>query len=931
MGDFFAPPPGFPDVPPAPSTPPPNFEQIGGGIATGIANSPLVSGFLAPLFNILMSWSTAFLGTLLSFALKIFAFFIRLLLNIEDEASTGYGALVSATLKDLLGVNVDPSVVASRAPGPGRQAAANAMGQAIIGTLFSQVQANPSGGITPSDGAVNNYLGVVMNMELNGWLESWFNDAVSYHLLEKYGDLKDGIARVLGLGRMSRQVFAPPLKVLVHDPYLQLLQQKYRPKLVDAGTAIQAFLRAEFDRDTLSSILALQGYTEQEIDWLIRQHAKYLSVDDMNYLIARGTWTIDQGITQLGFQGWDPASAQHLLEIAADKELQAYRKEAINVAEAAFVDGNLDLASWQNLVSGSGLTDVEQSWILSIANIKRQSKVTHLSLGQIEQGVVDGIMSLTDVKTWANRVNMPADEEAYLELMILFKQNKATATAAAKAAAAKAKAAAAQAKVDAAAAKATAAKALAADKGVTVAQAETLVKEGAWTFDHLTAFLTAKGYGGDAIDAIVTLLHNAIDTTAAKTATATTVRAAAGAKGLNLATTEKAVVAGILTIDDLQKYLAANGFDAADAQIIVDLTEEAAATAQTKAAAKASAVAKAADKQLSLPELEHAVRLGLTPIATYNTALTAAGFDAMSIALLDGILNAQIATDKATASKRAGLATAGAAAGISIAQLEQEVINGIRPIADYSNTLAQLGYSPADQTDLTQLLQLKVDGAKQTAAKKAAAGATLGARGISLGQAETAVKLGVLPIATYQQQLQTAGFTADAVDVLSNSLLAEVAKTSKTQVAANGATTALAAKKISLPDIEKAVIAGIQPIDTYTNTLTQNGYSSADADTLTQLLQLKVDHANQAAAMHADAVGQATQKGISLANEEAAVIAGDVSMDDYDALLTQLGYDVTDRGILEQLLQLKVAAAAAKAGTAAPATSGGAPASGSGS
>ena len=63
------------------------------------------------------------------------------------------------------------------------------------------------------------------------------------------------------------------------------------------------------------------------------------------------------------------------------------------------------------------------------------------------------------------------------------------------------------------------------------------------------------------------------------------------------------------------------------------------------------------------------------------------------------------------------------------------------------------------------------------------------------------MKLGVIPIATYQAQLQSAGFTPDAIDVLSNSLLAEVAKTSKTQTAANAAGSVLATKKISLPDI----------------------------------------------------------------------------------------------------------------------------------
>jgi hypothetical protein len=923
MGDFFTPPPGYPDVPPELSAPPPNFEDLGKNLGLGLAASGTMASWLLGLADILLQWVAKTLGFFLSKALTLFAWLIGLVDDTTNDAAAGFGQLVSATLKNLLGVTVDPSAVATRAPGPGRQAAANSMAQAILGTLFSQVNATPGQPIAPSDAAVNNYLAVCMNMELTGWLESWFTDGLSGHVLEKYGELKDGLARTLGLGRMSRQVFAPPLKVFVHDPYQQLLDQKFRPKLVDAGTAIQAFLRGAVDRPGLTALLGIQGYTEQEIDWLVSIHYKQLSLDDLNWLIARGQWTTQQAITVLTDLGWDSATAQILLNIAADKELQAYRKEAINVAEAAYVDGNMDLASFQNLVSGSGLTDVEQSWILSVANLKRQSKVTHLSRGDIEQGILDGIMSFTDLKAWATRVNMPADEEAYLELMILFKQNKETATAAAKAAAAKAKAAEAQAKATAAATKAAQALALAPDKGVTVAQAETLVKDGLWTFAQLTAFLTAKGYGGDAIDAIVSLLQTSIATTAAKTTTATGVKAAAGAKGLNLATVEKAVVAGVLTITDLQNFLTNDGYDAADAQVIIDLTNEAIATAQVKAAAKAAATAKAADKQISLPDLEHAVRLGLTPISTYNAALAAADFDPMSITLLDGLLNAQIATDAATATKRAGLVAAGATVGISIAQLEQEVINGIRPIADYTTTLAQLGYSPSDQTDLTALLQLKVDTAKETAAKKAAAGTALAARGISITQAEQAVKLGVVPMSTYQSLLQTAGFTPDAVNVLTNTLLAEVAKTAKTQSAANAAGVVLAAKNISLGDIEKAVIAGLQPISVYTDTLTANGYSDADADTLTQLLQLKVDHANQVAAAHADAIGQATQKGISLANEEAAVVAGDLTMQDYDTLLTQLGFDVIDRGVLEQLLQTKVAAAAAKAGTAAPAPAAG--------
>jgi len=921
MGDFFAPPPGYPDVPPAPSTPPPSFETIGKTFGIGLSESNVGTGILGSLFDILVRWFTYVLGLVLQLALKVFAFIIRTIVGIEDEASLGYGQVVSATLLDLFGVNVDPSAVSTRGANANKQAAANAMAQAILGTLFNKPVAQAGGGITPSDQNPNRYLQTVMNMELNGWLESWFTDAVSYHLLEKYGDLKDGIARVLGLGRMSRQVLAPPLKVFVHDPYLALLENTYRTKPVDAGTAVQAFLRAEYDRDMLSTLLGPQGYQEREIDWLIRERSKYLSPADLNYLIQRQQWTTQQAVTNLGYQGYDPSTAQTLLAIEADKELQAYRKQAIGVAESSYVDGNMDQASFQNLVSGSGLTDVEQSWIQAIANLKRQAHVTHLSRGDIEQGILDGVLSFNDLKTWATRVNMPLDEEAYLELMILFKQNKETATAVAKANAAKAKAQAAADKTAAAAAKAAAAKAQAADKGVTVQQAELLVKDGLWTFDQLTAFLTTRGYGPDAIASIVHLLQTEITDAQAKAAAAAHTRAAAAAKGLSLADEEKAVIAGVLTVQDLGNYLTAHGFDAADSQTILDLVQQQIAAAQTKAAAKATATQKAAAKSISLPELEHAVRLGLAPQSQYDAALKAAGFDAMSITLLNGILSDQIAADKATAAKRDALIPAGATAGVSIPQLEQEVIEGVRPIADYTADLAKLGYNAADQQDLTQLLETRVKMAAAVANYKTQAGLNLESHQLTFTQYAYAVKLGILPLSGYVGKLTAAGYNPGRAQILGQILQAEMAKTKQAQTKATAAAAAAAKKKISLPEIERAVIAGIQPITDYTATLAQLGYSAADMHTLTQLLQLKVDAAAAAAQRHVDAEGLATQRGISLGALESSIIDGAADMGQYDAVLTDLGYDLTDRTLLEQLLQKRVDAAAAKAAKAAPPSS----------
>lgn len=915
MGDFFSDPPGSPLPPPEPDTPAPSFETLASNLGLGLVKSGTFASFLSGLLDALVGAGVKLLGILINMFAAIFVFCMGIAGQVSESARKGIGELTAGTLKELLGADIPAGDVDGAASGPGRQAAANKMGQAIVGTMFAGAQAVDGGGVVPSDNAANSFLSVVMRMELNGWLESWVSDGLTAHFLEKFGDLKDGISRSLGLGRLARQVFRAPLKILVSDPYVALLNQKYRPRHWDVAAVMARYNRQVITRADLSISLGNQGYSEAQIDELIREHQKTFSLADLDYLDQRGIAVGDFVHDQLMEMGYTDGAATTLLELMRDKRIQKYRQEMLKVGETAYVAGDIGPDTFASIVQQSGVSDEEQQWITNLAQLRIQVKNRHLTEGEIIKGIEDGILNFNDLKTWATREGMSLQDEAVLELETLFAENKASALAQAKAATAKAKVDAANAKLQVAQQKAAVAKAQASDAGLTAATAGTLVKDGIWTIAQYTSFLQTHGYGPDAVIASVALLQAEMAAVAAKTSAATGTRATSAAKGLNLAQLEKAVVEGIVTQDRLHDYLIHNGYTEDDAQVIIELTQHELTAAQVKADAKKAATAKAATKSISIPDLDRAVRLGLTTVDAYTAALQRAGFDAMSVTLLTGILQSQVAADKATVAKSAAASTSTTAKGVTIAQLEQEVINGIRPIGDYSAALNTLGYDSGDQQQLTALLQLKVDQAKATAVKRAAASSALEAKGISLPDAERAVKLGIVPIATYQAMLKSLHYSQDAVDVLSNTLLAEMAATKRAQAATGAAAAAVATKGISLADLEKTVLAGLQPIATYTSALVAAGYSAVDAGTLTQLLQLKVDQAAVAKAAHADAEGVATARGISLGKEEAAVVAGDKSMADYDALLFALGYDDVDRATLEQLLQEKVDAKAAKAGT----------------
>lgn len=774
MGDFFASPGGFPEVPVEPATPPPDFANIGVNFTLGSEAAKKQIGWWANLGDEILQIIAKVLGGILSWALTFFAYLIGIMGNVTEEAGASYGKIVAATLKELFGVTVNPADVNTRASGPNRAAVAASLGQAIIGTLFSAAPVNAAGGVPPSDAAANNFLRVTMNMELNGWLESWFADAATYHLLEKYGDLKDGIGRILGLGRMSRQVFAPPLKVLVHDPYLALLNQKYRPKAVDVGTAMRAFHRGDVDRNGLTTLLATQGYTEQEIDWLVLDHTKYIPDADIDYLVSRNIWTHQQATDYLRHQGWDATSSQYVLEIQADKRLQKYRDQLASAASDAYVRGEITEAQLTSALQSAGLLDIEQQYALLVANSRRDTHITHLSLGQIEQGIRDGVLNYNDLKAWATRNNMPETEELELELILQVEANKLSAATQAKAARAKAAADAQAAQVKAAADKAAAGKAAAPDKGITVAEAEALVKSGDWSFVQLTAFLTSKGYGSDAIAAIELLLHEQLAKQSANAATTGTVRAAAKAKGLNLPQMEKAVVDGILTVDTLRNWLVSEGFSADDSAVLVAEVQHAVDDAKVRAATKAAAAATAGKRGISLPNLERAVRLGITPLQTYTDTLQRLNYEQSSIDLLTGTLRAQLAQDAAAKAGKGSTTGPTPAKAATLPQIEQEVVAGVRPIGDYTAALKAANYAGTDVEQLTELLQAKVDhsAAAQLLHSDAVGQAT--ARGINLAQAEAAVIGGINTLDDYDAMLTTLGYDDVDRQTLEALLLAKV-------------------------------------------------------------------------------------------------------------------------------------------------------------
>jgi hypothetical protein len=792
--------PGSPDPQPPPGAdafdvPSANWRLIGQMLEAGRrdasaagSGSSGIGAFLQHPINTLLTWLAYVVAWLLSKLLCVVAFVMRLITSVDDAAAPGLDAVVRASLEHVFQLPVGGTSPRKVAGALNTEDTGRKLGADIIASLTSGVGASSQ--LQPGSTAAENFLAKLAHIGIEGWVEGFIGEAVSLGQFKAIMELTPIMADVLGLGRLSRRVLAPPLKILVEDPYTWKLNLAYRPTLLAHDQAIREYLRgaAGWDRAKLDDTLGRQGFNAAAIDALINLNTKRLADSDVDYLVARGHWSQAQGVQAYRDVGYDEATANILLALAIDKRLDAHNQELLNAQIDAFMNGEIDAGALHDAFTQSTMPDGEKAVAEAVAVMKRQLNVTHLSLAQVETLIKAHIMSVDDLRVWMTRANYPEEEQTLLELWLFGTIESADQAAAAKLKKQKDAAAAAIAKQQAAEQKAAAAAAKAAVAGVSLANFQQLVKSGLRTFDDYRAFLSALGLKSPAIQDLLDLLHQQITAQQTLEQKHSDLQAAAAVKHLPLSQTEAAVVAGVLSIGELQKFMAASGYAADDINIV------------------------------------------------------------------------------------------------------------------------------------TAFVQAKIDAAKSSADARRKAAAALAARGLSLADLERAVKLGVLSMDEYQATLTAVGFAADAIAILTASLQAELTSIQKTTAAAGDVSAALAAKGISLAQEQLLVKNGLATLDQYQAFLTGQGYAADDAAALRSLLDLQLQQLKAAAAAHQLATEKAAAKSISLAKEEEAVIAGIRTMDDYQALLVDLGFNDLDQATLVALLQSRVAAAIAKAAASSPTT-----------
>jgi hypothetical protein len=768
MGDFFVQPPGVlppPDIP-TPEIPAADFKTAARLHARGLKEGD----FFGNLWNGLLAIIQAIVADILFMiehgAADLCIFFLNILGQAREKAEPAFQNVIAATLYALFGIKVN---VGPLGPGTGagsREGVSAAVSGAILGSLVTPVSYHGNAALRPSDRAAREWLSRITGIGIEGWIEGLLADALSVHELEQLGSLKDVLFRALGVGRLSRRVMGPPLKVLVADPFTWLLNKAYRPTLFGVSEAIQARQRHLWVEEQTTEELARHGLTDEKIGILETLALKEWTVQLLDYGIATGAINSEDARKDLEVMGWTSEKAFVILQHAQWQRMRPFYESMVTDAKKRYLDREIDPATFQAILEQAGIDTWEIQAVMTTAGLQRSLNVKLLSLREIGDAMQHGILTIADYQARASQLGYSFEDAITLELLELAREKKVVDADKLRAERLASAAAAAATKHLADLAKAAAIAAAAPDKGVSLQNYQKLVKGGLRTLQQYTTYLAGIGVAAGDIPALVELLNRDMGAGAASGAAAGGLRAAGAAKGISVSQEEAAVLRGVQTLAEYEAFLSTAGYTADEVAVLSGVLAGRLADATAAAATKAAAAAKTAALGIGLGPIERAYRLGLLSQAEFRARLAAAAIAPADVDILVGEVAVLIAADATARTKAAALAAAGGATAVSLAQETALVRAGIRTPAQFTAYLTGLGYSAADAADLASLVAAQAEVASDVAARRAAAAAKLAVTGLSLGQLQTAVAKGTLTIDQFAATLAAQGIAGDDLTIL---------------------------------------------------------------------------------------------------------------------------------------------------------------------
>lgn len=426
MGGLINPPPT--DLGSIPNIPVPDYAQQAQQATLGQQAAGWFDSFWKGFWEHKLPGLSAVIGLLASVADTILSSAVNLLTATQGVTSSGFYTMMAAVLGDLLGVEFDASAFQTAFQQHGRVAAVRQIGAAFVNTLMSEMA--PSTTITPASGlaAAQAFLGFVAEFSVRQGNVTMLPTMLPTEIrildgLREYGEI---LAGGLGLGRLSREALRGMMKVLVTDPLTWYLNQQYRPTLLSVNSMIRANMRGGMTDSDVIQYLEWLGYRDEDIPQLFLDAQILPSIAAYVAMNRTGFQESDTLANRLSEAGVPAARQGEYLDSITAQRCESHLNGAVKTYLELYRRRWIQHDDLVTQLRALGLGDQEVGFALGEVAPFLEYTTQELSLAQVEEAWMNGLVDLTYVGDWATRQGYSSTDQQLLQYMMLLKQKKET-------------------------------------------------------------------------------------------------------------------------------------------------------------------------------------------------------------------------------------------------------------------------------------------------------------------------------------------------------------------------------------------------------------------------------------------------------------------------------------------------------------------------
>lgn len=881
-----------------------DWRDIGNQLAAGFIAAAASGNVADGVIEVMGKQKGAAMSTAMEIAESVALKMGETLHAVERPFMPIIAAFVAPIVAGLFGAEVNEAEFTKRLVRGGGHAAARAIVdgflKAIEGDGAGELRPSPEGGARVASAAV----AASLESTFNALIPELLSDCLPFEIghFKELTELPEGIIRALGVGRLVRRAVGPLVTVCAATPMLWHVNKKYRPTLLGPGEVVRQALREKWSKAEAIEELARQGYSDKRIEALFNAGAKFFSVGDVRTFLSREEWTNEQAIQHLKDQGYDQATAHDALRLEGLRRFDQLETQEANVIIGAYAARDIDRSTFGSMLDAAVSVASERALFTELAEIRRACNIKRLTLSQVEAMVRSGVLNVRDYRETAQLEGYSDGDVTALELQLRWELDKEKAIEAHRA----------ELEAERLAAKIARELALA-ERKAQIAAERALARRGNEADLERAAVrgqiaigrveeVYAQRYDPDTVQILVASLEDDrqayIDQQTARDAAIQRGKR----RNIDVGAVEQAFYTNLLTADELRARLAALGFNDADADLLTATAVAKKAELDAAKARRDATAAVAAKKQIDLGRFERLVRRGDRTMAQYVTLLQSLDVDEAAIPDFVDALQVLINDDAAARDARRAAEPALNAKGLSLEQMRRAVLLDIRTRDDFQAFLVANHFTSDAQAVL--LAELDADVADAEAARRRRTAPAPGPQpsGSPLSTIRRAAQLGIVSPDVYLQRLADAGYGKEDLAIETDLLLLEISDVQAARARRDQAPAAAPPPGLSLETIGRAVKAGTSSIDLYRARAVELGYSLADVDILAALLTRELETLNAGRTAHSDVGFRLAPQGLSLAELDARVTSGELTLEDYAAQLEAWGVGPDDAQLVAAFL-----------------------------